>query len=76
MTAEMNKMERFGENKEFNRFREGMRNYFNCRKEAPVQAFINSIALPSTIEDLLYYMTENEKLLDPEQILLNSSELK
>ena len=68
-------MERFGENKEFNRFREGMRNYFNFRKEAPVQAFINSIALPSTIEDLLYYMTENEKLLDPEQILLNSSEV-
>ena len=41
MTAEMNKMERFGENKEFNRFREGMRNYFNFRKEAPVQAFIS-----------------------------------
>lgn len=67
--------ERFTENKEFNRFREGMRNYFNFRREAPVQAFINSIALPGTIEDLLFFIKEGNHLLDPELILLNSSEV-
>ena len=67
-------IEHFAENKEFYRFREGMRNYFNFRREAPVQAFINSIALPSTIEDLLFFIKDNH-LLDPEQILLNSSEV-
>lgn len=67
--------ERFADIKEINRFREEMRNYFNFRREAPVQAFINSIALPSTIEDLLFFIKENNHLLDPEQILLNSSEV-
>lgn len=49
-------VEGIGENKEFIRFREGMRNYINFRREAPVQAFINSIALPGNIEDLLYFI--------------------
>ena len=57
MLLEIKKMvEGIGENKEFIRFREGMRNYINFRREAPVQAFINSIALPGNIEDLLYFI--------------------
>ena len=71
----MEMKENLEERKEFIRFQEGMRNYFNFRREAPVQAFINSIALPSTIEDLLFYIKENNHLLDPEQILLYSSEV-
>ena len=68
-------IERVGENKEFNRFREGMRDYLNFRRQAPVQAFINSIALPSNIEDLLFFIKGGDGLLNPEQILLNSSEV-
>ena len=52
-----------------------MRNCFNFRREAPVQAFINSIALPNTLEDLLFFIREGNHLLDPEQILLSSSEV-
>ena len=68
-------MENSGKQKEFNRFREGMRDYFNFRREAPIQAFINSIALPYTIEDLLFFIKTDNRLLDPEQILLHSSEV-
>ena len=68
-------VEGIGENKEFIRFREGMRNYINFRREAPVQAFINSIALPGNIEDLLYFIKGGDGLLNPEQILLNTSEV-
>ncbi|MBR3342723.1 MAG: hypothetical protein IKG34_00860 [Solobacterium sp.] len=66
-------MEQFENNTKFSKFQEGMRNYFEYRKNAPVQAFINSISLPDSIDNLLYFMTNNDRLLDPEHLIINST---
>lgn len=66
-------MEQFENNAEFNKFREGMRNYFEYRKTAPIQAFINSIALPDSIDDLRFYLTNDDRLLNPEHLIVNST---
>ncbi len=65
-------MENSGKQKEFNRFREGMRDYYNFRREAPIQAFINSIALPYTIEDLLFFIKTDNRLPSATLVLLQS----
>ena len=59
---------------ERNKLKEGLREYLERVSVAPIQAFINSIALPKTLDDLYYYIEEEEGgLLDSEKLMLQSN---
>ena len=66
-------MEQFVEKEKWSRLRDGMIDYFEHRKNAPVQAFINNMSLPDTIDDLCGFLESNDKLLDPEFLMVNST---